>query len=397
MKYCILIIDGVAGLPLPEHGNKTCLELALTPNLDAMAAEAVLGLVRTVPPGMEPSTACACIAVLGYDPEVHYQGRAAIEAKSMGIAVNKGEAVFRCNLVAIRDGKMWDYSAGHISTDEARELIQTLNEELGDDRVRFYPGINYRHICKLKRGQAVLQATCTPPHDIPDKLVTEFLPRGQGSDVLRELMEDSKAVLQGHPVNVKRRSNGEVPAEMIWLFWGSVQATEMPSFKKVYGLNAAVTSAVDVLQGLARMMGMEVLDIPGVKDGMDNNFAAQARGALVALRKYDLTVIHVEATDEAAHIGSIDNKVEAIQRVDSEIVNQIRGRQGSDLRVLVLPDHPTPIKTRTHSGEPVPFMMWGSGLTPNGARRFTENEATNTGVFIDEGYRIMSRLLGLDS
>ena len=395
MKYCVLIIDGASGLPLPERGGKTCLELAHTPNLDAMAKEGILGLVRTVPLGMEPSSACACMSVLGYDPKLHYRGRAAIEARSMGITIDEGEAVFRCNLVAIRDGKMWDYTSGHISTNEARQLIRDLNESLGSDKVHFYPGVSYRHLCKLKGREDTLLATCTPPHDIHERLIDEFLPKGPGSELLRGLMERSQAVLRERPVNIKRRSRGDIPATMLWLFWGSGRVADMPAFKQIYRLNAAITSAVDVLRGLARMMGMGVLDIPGVKDGLDNDFTAQAVGALTALKEYDLVVIHIEATDEAAHAGSIDDKIEAIQRVDSEVVSQLCSWRPDNLRTLILPDHPTPIETQTHSGEPVPFMLWGSGFTSNGAKRFTEAEAKSTGLFIEEGYNIMSRLIGL--
>ncbi len=394
MKYCVLIIDGAAGLPLPERGGQTCLELAHTPNLDAMTQEGVLGLVRTVPPGMEPSSACACMSVLGYDPKIYYRGRAGIEARSMGIPIDNGEVVFRCNLVTVRDGKMWDYSAGHISSDDAKQLISALNQSLGNDNIHFYPGISYRHICKLKGQEDTLLATCTPPHDIPGKPVDEFLPRGQGSERLRDLMRRSEAVLRDHPVNIERRARGDNPATMIWLFWGSGQVPDMPAFKLVYGLDAAMTSGVGLLQGLARMVGMDVLDIPGVTDNIDNDYAAQAAGALVALDDHALVFIHIEAPDEAAHEGSIDDKVEAIQRVDREIVRRLRLWSPDGLRTLILPDHPTPIKVRTHTDDPVPFLMWGPGFTTNGARRFTESEAKNTDFFIDEGYNIMKRLIG---
>jgi len=393
MKYCIVIIDGAAGLPLPERGGKTCLELAHTPNLDAMAEEAVLGLVRTVPPGMEPSSACACMSVLGYDPKLYHRGRAAIEARSMGITIDEGEAVFRCNLVAIRDGKMWDYSAGHISTNEGQQLIGDLNKSLGSDKVHFYPGVGYRHLCQLKGQEDTLLANCTPPHDIHDKPINEFLPKGPGSELLRDLMERSRAVLREHPVNVERRSRGDIPATMLWLFWGSGKVADMPAFKQIYKLSAAITSAVDVVRGLARMMSMGVLNIPGVKDGLDNDFTAQAVGALTALKEYDLVVIHIEATDEAAHAGSVDDKIEAIQRVDREVLSRIRSWRPNALRLLIMPDHPTPIETQTHSGEPVPFMLWGPGFTTNGAKRFTEAEAKSTGAFIEKGYKIMGRLI----
>src|SRR4030042_1044290 len=258
MKYCVLIIDGAAGWVLPERGGKTCLELAHIPNLDAMAQGGVVGLVRTVPQGMEPSSACACMLVLGYDPKVYYRGRSAIEAKSMGIPIADDEVVFRCNLVAVRDGNMWSYSSGHIGTDEAHALINALNEKLGSGEVRFYPGVRYRHICKIKGREDMLLATCTPPHDIPGKPIAEFLPQGPGSDSLRDLMERSKAVLEGHPVNLERQARGDIPATMVWLFWGSGRVPEMPPFKQVYGLGAAVTSGVDLLRGLARMADMGV-------------------------------------------------------------------------------------------------------------------------------------------
>jgi len=346
-----------------------------------------------VPLGMEPSSACACMSVLGYDPKVHYRGRAAIEARSMGIPIGDGEVVFRCNLVAVRDGRMWDHSSGHISTSEAQQIIAALNESLGNDQVHFYPGVSYRHICQLKGREDTLLATCTPPHDILDKPIAEFLPRGPGSDLLRDLMKRSEAVIRDHPMNVKRKARGDIPATMIWLFWSSGRVPDMPAFKQMYGLDAAMTSAVDVLRGLAQMMGMEVLDIAGVKDGLDNDFTAQGAGALAALNKRDLVVIHIEAPDEAAHSGVIDDKIETIQRIDREVVSQLHSWQPNALRVLIMPDHPTPIRVRTHVPDPVPFMLWGAGLIPNGAKRFTEAEAKSTGLFIDPGYNIMGRLI----
>ena len=392
MKYCILIIDGASGWPLSESGGKTCLELAETPNLDAMTKEGMQGLVRTVPVGMEPSSACACMSVFGYDPKVYYKGRAAIEARSMGIVIGVGEVVFRGNLVAIKDGRMWSYCSGHISTDEARELIEVLNKNLGSNEVSFFPGVSYRHLLKLKGREEALSAACTPPHDIPDRPISKFLPHGRGSAVLRELMSASEAVLREHPVNIARRARGEIPATMLWLFWGSGRIPDMPPFEQVYGLRAALTSGVDLLKGLGRMLKMDILDIPGVTDGLDNDYSAQALGALKALGDHDLAVIHVEAPDEAAHGGSIDDKVEAIQRVDREMVGRIGSFEG-DLRVLVMPDHPTPIRARRHTPEPVPFLLWGPGFTSNGAKRFTEAEAKKTGLFIEEGYNIMGRLI----
>ncbi|UCH43900.1 MAG: cofactor-independent phosphoglycerate mutase [Dehalococcoidales bacterium] len=393
MKFCVVIIDGAAGWPLAEHGDRTSLELADTPNLDAMAREGVVGLVRTVPEGMEPSSACACMSVLGYDPAVYYRGRAGIEARSMGIPVGEGEVVYRCNLVAVRDGRMWDYSAGHISTDEAQKLIDALNENMGRDNAWFYPGISYRHILKLKGREDTLSAICTPPHDIPDQPVIGFLPSGPGSDLLRDLMERSQTVLGEHPVNKARQERDDIPATMIWLFWGSGRVPDMPSFKQVYRLKSAMTSGVDLLTGLAQMVEMDVLDIPGVTDGLDNDYTAQVKGTLGALDQHDLAVIHIEAPDEAAHAGSAGDKIEAIQRIDADVIGPIRFRSSSGFRVLVLPDHPTPIESRTHNADPVPFVLWGEGLNPNGAAKFSETEAARTGLFVDPGYNIMSRLI----
>jgi len=393
MKYCVLIMDGASGLPLPERGGKTCLELANTPNLDAMVQKGVVGLAQTVPEGMEPSSACACLSILGYDPKVYYRGRAGIEAKSLGIPVGDGEVVFRCNLVAVRDGKMWDYSAGHISTEEAKQLITALNKSLGNEQVQFYPGVSCRHICKLKGREDTLNAICTPPHDIPNKPVKGYLPSGTGSDFLRDLMARSEAVLKDHPVNVKRRSQGEVPATMIWLFWGSARAPEMPAFKKIYGLEVAMTSGVDLLRGLARMAGMDVLDIPGVTDHLDNDYAAQANGALKALKNHDMVILHIEAPDEAAHSGSIEDKIEAIEKIDSEVLSRIRSWRGDALRLLVMPDHATPIEVQTHTNNPVPFLLWGAGFESKGAKRLTEKEAKKAGFFVENGYNIMNKLI----
>lgn len=393
MKYCVLIIDGAAGWPLPEYGGKTCLELAYTPNLDAMAREGFTGLIRTVPPGMEPSSACACLSLLGYDPRVYYRGRSAIEARSMGIPVGDGEAVFRCNLVAVRDGRMWSYSSGYISTEEAEALIASLNESLGNDEVQLYPGVSYRHICKIKGHEEALLAACTPPHDIPGKPIEEFLPRGPGSELLRYLMERSEPVLANHPINIERTSRGDIPATMVWLFWGSGKTPGMPAFKQIYEIDAAMTSGVDLLRGLAKMTGMKALSLPGVTDGLDNDYAAQAAGALAALTECDMVVVHVEAPDEAGHTGSVADKVQAIQRVDKEMVSQIRSWDRGGIRVLVAPDHRTPIEVQTHVADPVPFVLWGPGFLANGAKRFTEAEAKSTGVLVEKGYNIMASLI----
>ena len=393
MKYCVVITDGAADYPLPERGNKTPFELARTPNLDYMALHGTLGLTQTVPADMESSSDNACMAILGYDPRRYHQGRAAIEAVSMGIDT-KGAALFRANLVNIEGTRMGDYSAGHITSAEARELIAAVNSNLKRRDVRYFPGVAYRHICRIEGHPETLEAECTPAHNIWNKEIAEYLPHGKGSELLIELMEESRAVFKDHPVNQSRVERGLLPATMLWLFWGSADSNPMPDFKKLYGIKGALTSAVDVLKGLAKMMGLDILVIPGVTDRLDNDFAAQATGALKALDTHDLVVIHIEATDEAGHEGAIDEKIAAIEKIDSDIISRLRPYEGKDLRVLVMPDHPTPLSTKMHGPDPVPFLMWGKGIASNGAKRLTEAEAKRTGFFVDNGYNIMGKLIG---
>ncbi len=393
MKYIVLIIDGAAGHPLPQRGGKTCLELAQTPNLDALVSKGALGLAQTVPQGMEPSSACACMSIMGYDPRVYYRGRSAIEALSMGISIGPGETVFRCNMVTVRDGKMQDYSAGHITTEEAGELVAALGANLGNENIRFYPGVSYRHILKLGGHEEALEAVCTPPHDISGKPVAEYLPIGKGNEILRDLMQRSEPVLRDHPVNMARVSRGQPPATTIWLFWPSGQVPELPPFRQFYGLRAAMISGVDLLRGLAQMAGMEVVRIPGVTDGLDNDYVAQAEGAIKALAEQDLVIVHVEASDEAGHMGSMEDKIEAIEKTDREIISRLTAYTESELRLLIMPDHPTPIELKTHTGDPVPFLLAGPGFSSSGARRFTEAEARSANFFIQAGYGIIDRLI----
>jgi 2,3-bisphosphoglycerate-independent phosphoglycerate mutase len=392
MKYAIVIMDGAAGNPLPERGGRTSLELAATPNLDALAPAATLGLVRTVPPGMEPSSALACLSLLGYDPVVYYKGRAAIEAKSLGIEIGPGEVVFRCNLVTVEDGLMKDYAGGHITTEEATGVVATLNEQLGGDDVTFYPGTGYRQYVKLTGRPESLLAETTGPHDIPDRPVADHMPRGEGSKFVRNLMRRSEPVLRDHPVNAARGARGQNPVTTIWCFWASGPAPELPPFKEAYGVAAALTSGVDLLRGLGLMLGMDILEIPGVTDGPDNDFAAQAAGALKALDGHDLVIVHVEAPDEAGHGGDAAAKIAAIEAIDREILARIR-QDSREIRLLVMPDHPTPVGLKTHTPDPVPFLMTGAEKG-SGAPRFTEANAAGTGVFIEPGYTIMGKFIG---
>jgi len=394
MKYGVIIMDGAAGWPLPQRNNKTCLELANKPNLDSLAREGIVGLVRTVPEGMEPSSAIACLSVLGYDPKVYYGGRSGIEARSLGIPLKKGEVTFRCNLVAVKDGRMWSYSCGDIKDADSHHLIAAVQAKLGSDRFHFYPGVGYRHILVIKDGKETLAADCTPPHDIPDKPIKDFLPEGQGSEVLRDLMHRSQEVLRDHPVNKARRSQGEIPASMVWLFWPSGDIPELAPFRKRYGLRAAMTSGVDLLRGLAKMAGLTVLEIKGVTAGLDNDYAAQAEGALKALRDHDLVVVHIESPDESGHTGGIDDKIASIEAIDREVIGRFKSFAKKDWRLLIMPDHPTPIAIRTHCPDPVPFIVWGSSFTASGARSYTEAEGKKSGVFIKAGHTLMDRFTG---
>jgi 2,3-bisphosphoglycerate-independent phosphoglycerate mutase len=393
MKYIVLIIDGAAGHPLPQYGGKTCLELARTPNLDALAKESQVGLTCNVPEGMEPGSAVACMSILGYNPAVYYKGRSSIEALSMGLSMNKSDMVFRCNLVSIRDGKMLDYSAGHITSNEARELITAVDGKLGNFKTHFFPGVSYRHILKLKDHPECIGAVCTPPHDISGKAVQAYLPSGKGSKILRDLMQRSEAILARHPVNLVRKSRGELAATTIWLFWPSGELPSLQSFQQTYGLKAGMITGVDLLRGLAKMTKMEIVTVPGVTDGQDNDYKAEGLGALQALEKHDLVFVHVEAPDEAGHSGSVEHKIGAIEKTDQEIVSRLRGYTGDRLRLMILPDHPTPIDIRTHSAEPVPFLLWGPGFKPNHAKRLTEVEAVSSGFLIKAGYDIINKLI----
>ncbi len=393
MKYVVLIIDGAAGHPIPQQGGKTTLELARTSHLDSLAQEGQVGLTHNVPEGMEPSSALACMSIMGYDPRTYYRGRSAIEALSMGIDIRAGEVVFRCNLVALRDGKMLDYSSGHITTEESRDLILAIDKNLGNDHIKFFPGVSYRHILKLKGYEETVEAVCTPPHDITGKPVASYLPQGKGSKILNDLMRRSQSILSMHFINQDRIAHGETPATTIWLFWPSGQVPALPQFQKTFGLKAAMISGVDLLRGLAQMAKMDVIKVDGVTDGLDNDYAAQGEGALKAMKDHDLVMVHVEAPDEAGHSGSIGHKVEAIEKVDQEIVSRLQAYIGDDLRLLILPDHPTPIDLLTHTSGPVPFLLWGSGFHSNGACRLTEMEAGSTNFIIENGYDIINKLI----
>lgn len=364
MKYIILLGDGMADRPHAELGGRTCLQAARTPNLDQLASLGRTGMVHTIPEGFPPGSDVANLTVMGYDPRKYYTGRSPLEAASIGVELGPHDVAFRCNLVtlrvsggAVRHTIMEDFSAGHISSEEARLLIEELDAKLGSDRIRFYPGVSYRHLMVWKGGSDGLE--CTPPHDIQDRDIQDYLPRGHGDDTINELMESSLEVLAEHPVNRKRTENGKRPANSIWL-WGQGKRPSMPTFREKYGLDGAMISAVDLTKGIGLYAGFEVINVPGATGWLDTNYVGKAEHALWALKTKDLVYVHVEAPDEAGHSGELKNKLKAIEDFDELVVgNIIHGmKQFDEYRIMALPDHPTPIELRTHSNDPVPFVIY---------------------------------------
>jgi len=393
VKYVVLITDGASGWPVETFAGRTTLEAAEMPNLDRMARTGVVGLAATVPDGMEPSSAVACMSVMGYDPSLFYAGRGPIEALALSIDLEPGQVALRCNLVCVDDGAMRSYSAGNISSSESHVLMAAIQSELGDRRVRFHPGVGFRHILTVREGRDLLATRCVPPHDLADQQIGGHLPDGPAADLLLDLMERSKPILAAHPVNRGRKDRGELPATQIWPFWPGVRPAAMPSFREKYGLRAALTSPVDLLRGIANQLGIDVLEIAGVTDGPDNDYGAQMKGALKALGDHDLVIVHVEAPDAAGHDGDAEGKRTALERIDVEMASQLWEREGG-LRVLVMPDHPTPLALRTHAAEPVPFIIWGEGSTGTPAPSFTESAAAGTGLLVPAGHELMAMLLG---
>lgn len=398
MKRIILLGDGMADEPLPELGSKTPLECARIPNMDRLAVSGELGMVRTVKEGFPPGSDVANMAVMGLDPSRYYTGRAPIEAVSMGVVLGEGDTAFRINLVTIsrRDGTLFmeDYCSDHISTQEAGALIEDLKSIVQDmPGASMHPGIEYRHLLVL-RGYDNPGLKTTPPHDITGEPVDAYLPN---DELLMEIIRRSMALLENHAVNRSRLSRGLRPATALWP-WGEGKAMRVPTLEQEYGITGAMISAVDLLKGLGKLRGMEVIEVPGATGWLDTNYEGKASSALEALGRHDLVYVHVEAPDEAGHSGSVEKKIQAIEDFDARIVGPVLeglGRLGSPFRLLVMPDHPTPICKKTHTADPVPYILYDSGApgkTPG--RRFTEAHARATGVFIEEGSSMLARLIG---
>jgi 2,3-bisphosphoglycerate-independent phosphoglycerate mutase len=386
VKYVIVILDGAAGWPLEGLGGQTTLQAAATPNLDALARSGRLGCARTIPTGTEPSSSAACTSILGYDPVADYVGRGAIEAASMGIQLADNEVALRLNLVTITDGVMESYSCGSIPSEESNAIVRDIATGLDDDTFRLYPGVAYRHVLVVRDHPELLDVSYTPPHDISDRIVAPHLPAGPGSELLMDYMRRAKPLLENSGINQCRAAEGRLPATDVWPFWPGAAPRRIVPFSELRGVTGAMTSGVDLLNGLAALVGMARLDIAGVTGGSDNDYRAQAAGAIEALGDYDLVVIHVESPDEEGHEGNAEAKIAAIQAIDREVMSRIRERASSgDVRILAMPDHPTPVEIKTHVAEPVPFVLWGPGIATNGATHFDEIAAEATGLSLDPG------------
>ena len=385
MKYVILVGDGMADEPQPSLGKKTPLEAARTPNMDALAAAGLVRLVQTIPAGMSPGSDVANMSLMGYDPAEYYTGRAPIEAAGMGVELDPRDTAFRCNLVHMEEGRMVDYSTGAIESADAHALIAELQPAIGTGSVRLFPGVSYRHLLLIRdfpRGELSL----TPPHDITDREVKDFLPRGAGSHLLTDIMERARAVLKASPHNARRAAAGKMTATDVW-FWGQGAATVLPPLRERFGLQGAVISAVDLVRGLGRLAGMTAITVQGATGYLDTNYAGKVEAAARALESLDLVYLHVEAPDETSHEGSLPKKIQAIEDFDAKVVGEIARlrKRHADLRLLVLPDHATLLSTKTHHRMPVPFLACGAGIPRGAASSYCEKAAPEAPLLTGPG------------
>lgn len=401
MKYVVVLYDGMADYPVPALGGKTPMMVANKPNFDRMAKHGTVGLVRTVAPGLTPGSDVANLSVMGYDPCLYYTGRSPLEAVSMGIDLSDTDVALRCNLVTLSDEEdysektMVDYCAGDISSEEAAEIIKTVEEKLGNDIFAFYSGVSYRH-CLVWHGGKTEIGKLTPPHDISGRKIGGYLNKNPDAAGLLELMEKSCEILKDHPVNLKRISEGKRPANAIWL-WGQGSRPSLPLFEKLYGVKGSVISAVDLLKGIGICAGMNTPDVEGATGYIDTNFEGKAQKAVEELENgSDFVYIHIEAPDECGHRNEPENKVKAIELIDSRVLPIVLEalEKYDDYKVMILPDHPTPIVTGTHASDPVPFMIYHKkGEKDSGVDSINEETASKTGIFIEEGSSLMGRFL----
>lgn len=391
-KYVIIVPDGAADEPMAQFDDKTPLEAAQTPNMDRISREGRQGLVRTVPEGMEPGSDVAQMSLLGYDPLRHYRGRAPIEAAAREIKLTPEDWVFRCNLVTLADGKMADHSAGHISSEEAGSLIDELRTRIDDTHLSLHAGVNYRHLLVFSGME--FDVRTYPPHDHIGTAVEKLLPRGKGADQLIDLMNLSQQVFADHDVNKVRRDLGENQVSSIWL-WGQGKQAHLESFRKRFSVTGAAITAVDLVRGLAKLVGFDLIDVPGATGFVDTDYAGKGAAAVAALRDYDLVFVHIEAPDEASHISNVDLKKKAIEQIDEHIVGPVLDalKQHESWRILVLPDHPTLVRDGAHSSAPVPFAMAGTGVTGILNTNFGETNAAQSGFRIEKGHELMEYFL----
>ena len=391
-KYVIIVPDGAADEPLEQFGNKTALEAAETPNMDKISRLGRQGVIRTIPEHMEPGSDVAQMSLLGYDPKRYYTGRAPIEAVARNIKLSLEDWVFRCNLITIADGKMVDHSAGHISTAEAEKLIKELESQLGNEQICFHTGVSYRHLLVFKGLDFNVQTY--PPHDNIGTAIEKLLPRGKGAELLIDLMARSQQFFSDHDINKVRKDLGENQVSSIWL-WGQGQRAQMEHFQKRFGIKGATITAVDLVKGLAILIGFDLIDVPGATGFVDTNYRGKASAAIKALDKYDLVFIHIEAPDEASHNGNAEMKKKAIEHIDKYIVGPVLEalQNYQSWRILVMPDHPTPIRTCAHSFEPVPFAMAGDNINGILNTTFSEANAAKSGLKIEKGFELMEYFL----
>lgn len=402
MKFILLVGDGMADRPIESLDNKTILETANTRFMDKIVEEGRIGLVSTVPSGYTPASDVANLCIMGYDPKLYYKGRGPLEAANMGIGLKDSDVVFRCNTVTVSDNKMADYSAGHITTKESTVLIKDTAKKFESENIKFYPGISYRHLMIVNAGtkekaNELFRIKCTPPHDILGKDITKYLPKGRGADFILDLMKKSKEFLQGHEINKVRIDLKENPANMLW-FWGHGIKPNMPSFKDLFGVTGGVISAVDLVNGIGKLVGLEVINVPGATGYYDTNYKGKAEYALESLKRNDFVFVHVEAPDEAGHNGDIRAKITAVENFDKFVVGTIweEIKDKEDYRIMVLPDHATPVKVRTHTDEPVPFAVAGKGIPRDTAKAFTENVARTSTFILENGSSLMKYLIKME-
>ena len=399
MKYIVLVGDGMSGWPIDELDGRTTLESSNRHYMDEIAEAGRVGIASTIPKGMTPASDVANLSIMGYDPTKYYSGRGPLEAANMGVELDERDVAFRCNFVTQADGKMADYSAGHISDKEAGILIEELNRTLARDNIKFYLGMSYRNLMVFRAGsreeaEEISKIKCMPPHDMMGEAVSRHMPHGKNKKVFTGLINKSKDVLAHHDINKVRLDLKENPANMIWL-WGQGIKPVIPSFKELYGVTGSIISAVNLIKGIGRIIGLDVIEVPGATGYYDTNFKGKGEYALKSLKEKDFVFVHVEAPDEAGHSGDIREKINAIENFDRLVVGTVwKGmKDRKDFRIMVLPDHATPIAKRTHASDPIPFAIYGKGVGRDGATIFTEAAAKASGFRLAEGHLLMKNLI----